>query len=199
MIVLEMAPLSCLTDYDLLGLLTSLDELLIRTQYGFVKENTNMQLVILFTHLALLLAFSISPVIAQEMIYRGTETTTIKVFHPLTGQILDQNTFIKNVQVVTNPSVQAGGVTETNPINLQINPDCPLTQEGHLSITSAIPAHFLLQYWDLNRIGNHYTGILTEDHVEETSAFNLLNTLDISLLLIGVRFVNTFAVMEERH
>jgi hypothetical protein len=111
-------------------------------------------------------------------------------------------TFSKSVDVIVGPPAAAGGLVEANPINCVVFPSASsnLGEEGQMAIFSAYPFVFndgsqlLAQYWTLAADGNRLTGILTDTHVREGLVLNLINSLDLNLALVGIRFVTTLAL-----
>ena len=143
-----------------------------------------------------ILVLSLGKALAQERIYQGTATTTIAVLHPLSGAVIEQQTFTKAIQVIVG--LPARG--ESNRINLVIVPTpsepTVFNEEGQFSLYSAVEfigrgQSFLAQYWDLNLTGSTLTGVLTNTHVAEALALNLINSVDLNLLFAGLRSVTS--------
>ncbi|NMO17531.1 hypothetical protein HPC49_25400 [Pyxidicoccus fallax] len=116
--------------------------------------------------------------------YVGTATTVVGILDPF-GNVLGQTNYLKQVLVVVRPPIVAGTLLETNPFSLAVLPNPPIdvNSEGALSLQSAIGffdagtgREFLFQYWTLTIIGNAISGTLTDNHVAEAIALNLINT-----------------------
>ena len=149
-----------------------------------------------------------------QQVYQGQAVIAVQVLHPLSGQAVSQDRFEHPVQVVVAAPLAGGGRQESNPFNLAINPLGPPTQEGQFGIFSAIPFYdprdvrdprdladprridFLIQYWQLQQNGAGISGQLVDSHTQEALAVNLLNSVDLNLLPVGMRFVTTLAMVE---
>lgn len=86
-------------------------------------------------------------------VYAGTETTTVQ-FPDVYGNVGQPQTFQTNTQInVTNPVI-AGGLQESNPFNIQVNPDTQgLQSPGAVSLWSAASFNPVLEEGLLLNIG----------------------------------------------
>ncbi|MCL5998773.1 MAG: hypothetical protein M1546_22355 [Chloroflexi bacterium] len=118
--------------------------------------------------------------------YRGSATVRI--------QICDMNaagkrtcqpkrTYRRPVTVYTGAAASCDAVEEDNPFNLAIytdqNPRKPLDGEFAIQSAASVIASYsgacaLLQYWTLSLDGNTLTGELSEAHIDEGSAANII-------------------------
>ena len=117
----------------------------------------------------------------QKIEYKGTASTTI-TYLDISGNAIGRQTFYDNVSVGIGPPQQSGNIVESNPCNLFLGPVLTPTDEGQISIFSAIPftdprdgVQYLLQYWTLRLNGNHISGLLSDTHLAEASVMNFLN------------------------
>lgn len=121
----------------------------------------------------------------NETIYKGTGTMTIRYYDYdiVSGQdvFIEEKSYQFPVVAITGPCLKEGSNTESNPFNLMIGPDRDLTtdEEGHIDIISAMlfitsTGNLLLQYWDLAYSNGQLTGILSDMHLPEAAAGNIL-------------------------
>jgi hypothetical protein len=117
--------------------------------------------------------------------YKGTAQTVIRYYdyNALTGQdvFIEEKSYKYNVFVFINPPRKTGSISESNPFNLQIKSDRTIRQdeEGHIDLNSGdiiltISGEVLLQHWNLTLKGSQINGILTDNHINEASAANLI-------------------------
>lgn len=122
---------------------------------------------------------------STEKEYHGTAQTIIRYyeFNPQTGQddFIEEKQYDYPVTVFVSPPLEKNGMEENNPINLQVFPDRSNGQEeeGHLDLSSALIFALendwtVLQYWDLTLAGNDLNGHLSDAHLAEAAAANLL-------------------------
>jgi hypothetical protein len=116
--------------------------------------------------------------------YKGAANVTINYYEydPYTGQDVSIETkqYSFPVFVFINPPLQSGGITESNPFNLQVYPDRDTStdEEGHIDISSSqifavSTGYVLLQYWNFSLNGEQISGTLTDNHTAEAAAANL--------------------------
>lgn len=114
---------------------------------------------------------------AQSTVFSGTAATNIESLDPTTGQSLGAQSFQLPVSVIVGPPRSAGGITEGNPFSLNVAPG-DAGAAGAIELWSSLPAEdTLFQYWSLqaDETGTQFQGQLTDSHVAEAIALNLVN------------------------
>jgi hypothetical protein len=117
--------------------------------------------------------------------YKGTAYVVIRYYeyNPYSGQdeFIEEKHYNYNTIVFIKPPISAGGITESNPFSLQINPDRTGggDEEGHVDISSSLimtvsTGYLLLQYWNYTLAGEQVTGTLVDNHAAEASAANMI-------------------------
>lgn len=129
-------------------------------------------------------------IVNEEDTFTGTATTTIEYweYDVNTGNdvFIEEKTFTYPVYVYTSPPMSLEGVDETNPFNLQIYPDRDNNEdeEGHVDLTSCLiiddimVGKVIMQYWDFSLSGATFSGTLTDTHIAESAASNLVWCMD---------------------
>ena len=154
-----------------------------------MKKYVNLS-IILFIGLFLSCSKKDNPVDQNTQLtnqnFTGTATTKIQYYDydPYSGQdvFVEEKSYQYAVLIYVKSPLNVGSVYESNPVNLAIYPDRDATaeEEGHIDISSAIIINdpligkVLLQYWNLTLNGNSISGTLTDNHIAEASATNLL-------------------------
>lgn len=124
-------------------------------------------------------------ILLSERNYKGTANTTIRYYDydPYTAKDIftGEKHYQYTVLIFTKSPVRIGSIVENNPLNLSINPDRNSGgEEGHIDICSAYVldspriGKVLLQYWTLDLKEESISGTLTDTHIAEASAMNLL-------------------------
>jgi len=149
-------------------------------------------LLLVFANILILGGFSIYTKAGDNLMlgpnkqeYQGTASMVIRYYdyNPSTGKdvFVEEKKYISKVLVFINPPLKTGGMSESNPFNLQINPDRTVQQdeEGHFDIVSSqimtlYSGELLLQYWNFTLVGGHFNGILQDNHIQEAATANLL-------------------------
>jgi hypothetical protein len=117
--------------------------------------------------------------------YQGNAQTSIRyyTYNPHTGldEFLEEKQYSYPVVIYIHPPLEEGGILESNPFNLQVFPDRSQNpdEEGHLDLSSALifnttSGRVLLQYWQIQLVGEVLTGSLTDTHLAEAAAANLI-------------------------
>jgi hypothetical protein len=118
--------------------------------------------------------------------YGGQTVTKIRYYeyNVNTGQddFIEEKQYTYNSAIFVNPPMELEGVTESNPFSLQIYPDRSSNngEEGHLDISSCIIVNdmfvgkVILQFWNYTVNGEQISGTLTDNHIAESAAANIL-------------------------
>jgi hypothetical protein len=150
---------------------------------------TKIVLIILITWIGVSLSCNDkdqnNPPGTTETVYKGTGNMTIQYYDYdiVSGHdvFIEGKSYQFPVVAITGPYLKEGNNRETNVFNLVIGPDRDLTtdEEGHIDIISAMlfntsTGRLLLQYWDLAYNNNQLTGTLSDMHLPEAAAGNIL-------------------------
>jgi hypothetical protein len=112
-----------------------------------------------------------SPANAQIR-YQGTATLTVELVN-LFGQPIGRQTYTTNVDMQVGPRDPRG----TNPFEFVVQSNPLVNAAGEVSLWSSLPAEgVLFQYWTYryDPVSRTITGSLTDNHVAEAIALNLL-------------------------
>lgn len=137
-----------------------------------------------------ILAFSCSdkdknPPGTKETVYKGTGNMTIRYYDYDIGSgtdvFIEEKTYQFPVVAITGPYLKEGNNRESNSFNLIVGPDRDLTtdEEGQIDIISAMlfmtsTGNLLLQYWDIDYNNGQVSGTLSDMHLPEAAAGNIL-------------------------
>lgn len=117
---------------------------------------------------------------APQQIYRGTATTNVELFD-VYGQSRGVSTLQSSVEVVLTPRLDVGGLQETNPFRfiigtIPVTGGPPAGSPGEISLWSSLNVDgVMFQYWQFAEVTNNsWRGSLTDSHVSEAIALNLL-------------------------
>lgn len=136
-----------------------------------------------------------------KMEYAGQTTVKIRYYeyNVNTGQddFIEEKQYTYNSTIFVNPPLELEGVTESNPFGLQIYPDRSGNdgEEGHLDISSCIIVNdmfvgkVILQFWNYALNGEQLSGTLTDTHIAESAAANILWAWDD---VAGIKMVMPF-------
>jgi hypothetical protein len=130
--------------------------------------------------------------------YAGTAQMTIRYYDydPFSGQdyFVEEKNYTYDVFVCIDPPKHTGNIYESNPFYLQISPDRNgQDEEGNIDIVSSTilvvsTGEVLLQYWEYTLAGNQLNGTLTENHLTEAAAGNLIWAWDdVAGLIMTIR------------
>lgn len=114
-------------------------------------------------------------------------------------EFIETKEYTYDSYVFIGPPKKTGNtIVETNQFNLQINPDRNINvdEEGHVDIISGqlftvSTGEVLLQYWNYSLAGQQLTGTLTDNHVAEACAGNILWAWDD---VAGIKMTLPFAI-----
>lgn len=118
--------------------------------------------------------------------YNGNAKTTIRYyeFNVSTGHddFIEEKQYTYNVLVFIKQPLAVGSVTESNPFDMQIYPDRTGNpdEEGHLDFSSCLIINdvtlgqVILQFWNYTLNGTQINGTLTDNHIAESSAANII-------------------------
>ncbi|MCF6171401.1 MAG: hypothetical protein L3J66_10530 [Bacteroidales bacterium] len=133
--------------------------------------------------------------------YKGTAIVVIRYYeyNPYTGQdeFIEEKEYHYKTSVFINPPMVLDGVSETNAFGLQIYPDRSgnESEEGHVDFSSCIIVNdilvgkVLLQYWNYSLNGDKISGTLTDNHIAESAASNILWAWDE---VAGIKMIMPF-------
>lgn len=121
----------------------------------------------------------------KETVYKGTGNMTIRYYEydiiSGTDVFIEEKSYQFPVVAITGPYLKEGNNRESNAFNLVIGPDRDLTtdEEGHIDIISAMlfltsTGNLLLQYWDIGYNNGQLSGTLSDMHLPEAAAGNIL-------------------------
>lgn len=117
---------------------------------------------------------------ASSLIYQGNVTTNVALFD-FYGQAKGVFSFQNALQVSLASPLNAGGLQETNPFrfiieSISVAGGPPPGSPGQISLASAANVNgVMLQYWQFGASSDtNWQGSLTDSHVREAAAANLL-------------------------
>lgn len=128
---------------------------------------------------SLLVTASTTTAAPQSWRWRGVMTMAIEIPNIYLSATRVER-YTTNVEILVAPPKQVGAHTEQNPFNLVIQSTPLINNPGEASIWSSLPAEgIIFQYWMLtsqrDRNGDILvTGQLTNNHVQEALALNLI-------------------------
>jgi hypothetical protein len=109
----------------------------------------------------------------QEITYVGRMTTQVALTD-VYGRSAGTQTYQTNVAIIFGYPRQAG-LRETNPFSIVIQSTPLVNNPGELSLySSMVFDNTLFQYWSYQWDGTTFSGSLTNNHVSEAAALNLI-------------------------
>lgn len=143
------------------------------------RKALQMLVALLFVTGSLLLTASTTTAAPQSWRWQGVMTMTIEIPNIYLSATRVER-YTTNVEILVAAPQQVGAHKEQNPFNLVIQSTPLINNPGEASIWSSLPAEgIIFQYWTLtsqrDRNGNiTVTGQLTNNHVQEALALNLI-------------------------